>query len=82
MYIIKNWIKTDNWSGAIVQDPEGKHCLTNGVFRWAMAPHRLYTVVEASEEDKMNFISRWNRCFPHFPISISVDLIVPHAHTV
>lgn len=57
-YTFKNWIQTEHWEGALIQDENGKEFLTSGINKWEPNGRRQYIVVDTiSNKDEFN--RRW-----------------------
>lgn len=61
MYKVKQYIKTINWEGAIIEDQEGNRYITNGVYKWEARPERVRKCELINTIDKDNFLKLWNR---------------------
>lgn len=68
-YKLINWIKTDYWEGALIQDADGKQYLTHGIKFWNPAPHRKYEVIPFISNEA-DFMRRWKENRPYDNLSI------------
>lgn len=62
-YKLINWIKTEKWEGALIEKPDGKQLLTNGLIKWELAPNRKFEITPSI--DTTSFMKWWEQYFPY-----------------
>lgn len=69
-YRFIHWIRTPNWEGAMIENPDGKRYYTSGICKWPVTPERQRKVVIVPEIDTDAFMRRWREYRPYDTLTL------------